>query len=119
MTRIEPTVDQIEDAVTQVINGVARGFDSTAYIEWLCTSGDMREASKDFGQISTDELLMLLAHPETDAVTCKQIGAEIRRRFTDHFLEGITALAEKIAAADAEYWATERAIDAYESRVAA
>lgn len=90
MSRRPSFVDQIEDAVTQAINGTSRRFDSSVYIQWLCTSGELREASTAFGLISTDEMLMLLANPDTSPQSCRDIGNEIRRRFTDAHLEGIT-----------------------------
>lgn len=99
---IEPTPAHIERAVTSAINGTSRVFDSSVYIQWLCTQGEEREASTAFGWISTDELLVLLAIPDAHPQTCKEIGSEIRRRFTDAHLEGITQEAANQAQDDAE-----------------
>ena len=100
MSRRPEWVDQIDRAVTEAINGTSRRFDSNVYIQWLCTAGEIREPSKDFGQISTDEMLQMLAHPDTSPQSCKDIGSEIRRRFTDAHLEGITEDATEQAIKD-------------------
>lgn len=84
-----------DEIVTEMVNGVCRECDSSVYIQWLCMEGELREPSAVFGQISTDELLMLLANPETSPQSCKDIGSEIRRRFTDAKLSDIEDIAKK------------------------
>lgn len=91
----EPTVSQTEAIVTDMVNGVCRECDSSVYILWLCTEGELREPSSVFGWISTDDLLRMLAQPETSPQTCKDIGSEIRRRFTDAKLSDIEDIAKK------------------------
>lgn len=99
----EPTPEETEAIVTEMIEGTAKGCDSFIFNEWLSTEGEMREPSKAFGWISTDGLLQLLVAPETSAQSCKDIGSEIRRRFTDAKL----GLIADIAAAAAEKSANE------------
>lgn len=95
-----PTPSQIEDAVTDVINGTARNFDALEYFEWLATQGEVREQSQFFGLISNDEMLRLLVNPDATAEQCKAIGCELRKRFADHHLEGITEEAKRKAMRD-------------------
>lgn len=99
---IEPTPAQIESSVDDLIDGIAKECDSCVYLEWLCTSGEMREPSSYFGPISTDEMLRLLVGPDTTPDQAKAIGAEIRRRFTDAYLEIVTERAKHKAAEEAE-----------------
>ena len=94
----EPTVEQIESSVDDLIDGIAKECDSFVYLEWLCTKGELRESSSYFGQISTDEMLKLLAGPDTTPDQCKAIGCEIRKRFTDAHLEIVTERAKSKAA---------------------
>lgn len=99
---IEPTVAQIESSVDDLIDGIAKECDSFVYLEWLCTSGEVREPSSYFGPISNDEMLKLLANPDSSPEQCKAIGSEIRRRFTDAHLEIVTERAKHKAAEEAE-----------------
>lgn len=98
----EPTVEEIEAIVTEMINGTAKGCDSFIFNEWLGSEGELREPSTVFGWISTDDILRMLVAPETSAQSCKDIGLEIRRRFTDAKLGVIADIAKKAAERESE-----------------
>lgn len=101
----EPTPEETEAIVTEMIEGTAKGCDSFIFNEWLGNQGEVYEPSTVFGWISTDGLMRMLLAPETSAQSCKDIGCEIRRRFTDANLGLIAEIAAEAAEKSAnESW---------------
>lgn len=99
MSRIEPTVEQIEAAVERLIS---RNEEAFYMFDGATTADTDRQHSDYFGQISSLELRQLQYNPDATAEQHKAAGMELRRRLIDAEQELIEEIAQEAADRSAE-----------------